>query len=161
MGKAGLSAAKTARLQRGNALATPSAAENFKKSRRCMCIFRDAVVKAMKTFFRTILFASLMAMCANSYALSENEAEDMADLTAVFVFLKNDCGYQNLPNGQIRRALVFFAQQNQWDLSNYDSFDMKALGEDSYRDLSGIGIPTAKKCKALARDSLSLLAYVK
>ncbi|MCU3053638.1 hypothetical protein N8S91_27345, partial [Enterobacter roggenkampii] len=46
-------------------------------------------------------------------------------------------------------------------LSNYDSFDMKALGEDSYRDLSGIGIPTAKKCKALARDSLSLLAYVK
>ena len=111
-----------------------------------------------------------MAMCANSYALSENEAEDMADLrcrgnprdlTAVFVFLKNDCGYQNLPNGQIRRALVFFAQQNQWDLSNYDSFDMKALGEDSYRDLSGIGIPTAKKCKALARDSLSLLAYVK
>ena len=38
---------------------------------------------------------------------------------------------------------------------------LKALGEDSYRDLSGIGIPTAKKCKALARDSLSLLAYVK
>lgn len=54
-----------------------------------------------------------------------------------------------------------FAQQNQWDLSNYDTFDMKALGEDSYRDLSGIGIPVAKKCKALARDSLSLLAYVK
>ncbi len=42
----------------------------------------------------------------------------------------------------------FFAQQNQWDLSNYDTFDMKALGEDSYRDLSGIGIPVAKKCKA-------------
>ncbi|MGQ8981468.1 YacC family pilotin-like protein, partial [Enterobacter hormaechei] len=43
----------------------------------------------------------------------------------------------------------------------YDSFDMKAHGEDSYRDLSGIGIPTAKKCIALARDSLRLLAYVK
>ena len=57
--------------------------------------------------------------------------------------------------------LVFFAQQNQWDLSNYDSYNMKALGEDSYRDLSGINLPTAKKCKALARDSLSLLAYVK
>ncbi len=94
------------------------------------------------------MFGSLVAMSANSYALSENEAEDMADLTAVFVFLKNDCGYQNLPNGQIRRALVFFAQQNQWDLSNYDSFDMKALGEDSYRDLSGIGIPTAKKMQS-------------
>ncbi|MCQ4942479.1 hypothetical protein NE678_25895, partial [Escherichia coli] len=52
-------------------------------------------------------------------------------------------------------------QQNQWDLSNYDTLDMKALCEDSYRDLSGIGIHVAKKCKALARDSLSLIAYVK
>jgi Bacterial chaperone lipoprotein (PulS_OutS). len=115
----------------------------------------------MKTFFRTMLLGCLLVTSSQSYALSESEAEDMADLTAVFVFLKNDCGYQNLPNGQIRRALVFFAQQNQWDLSNYDTFDMKSLGEDSYRDLSGIGIPTAKKCKSLARDSLSLLAYVK
>ena len=123
--------------------------------------FRYAVVERMKTFFRSIILGSLLAVSANSYALSESEAEDMADLTAVFVFLKNDCGYNNLPNGQIRRALVFFAQQNQWDLSNYDSWNMKALGEESYRDLSGIGIPTAKKCKALARDSLSLLAYVK
>ncbi|CAM3209508.1 hypothetical protein SB6411_04883 [Klebsiella spallanzanii] len=122
---------------------------------------RDSMVKKMKTLFRTIVLSSLLALSANSYALSESEAEDMADLTAVFVFLKNDCGYQNLPNTQIRRALVFFAQQNQWDLSNYDSFNMKALGEDSYRDLSGIKIPTTKKCKALARDSLSLLAYVK
>ncbi len=53
-----------------------------------------------------------------------------------------------------------FAQQNQWDLSNYDTFDMKALGEDSYRDLSGIGIPSLK-VQSPARDSLSLLAYVK
>ena len=117
------------------------------------------MVEKMKTLFRTMVLGSLLALSANSYALSESEAEDMADLTAVFVFLKNDCGYQNLPNTQIRRALVFFAQQNQWDLSNYDSYNMKALGEDSY--LSGINIPTAKKCKALARDSLSLLAYVK
>ncbi|MGK9174869.1 YacC family pilotin-like protein [Yokenella regensburgei] len=115
----------------------------------------------MKTLFRSVLFGSLLAVSANSYALNESEAEDMADLTAVFVFLKNDCGYNNLPNGQIRRALVFFAQQNQWDLTNYDTWDMKSLGEESYRDLSGIKIPTAKKCKALARDSLSLLAYVK
>ena len=124
-------------------------------------VVRYVMVEKMKTLFRTMVLGSLLLLSANSYALSESEAEDMADLTAVFVFLKNDCGYQNLPNTQIRRALVFFAQQNQWDLSNYDSFNMKALGEDSYRDLSGIQIPTAKKCKALARDSLSLLAYVK
>ena len=121
----------------------------------------DSMVEKMKTLFRTIVLGSLLTLSANSYALSESEAEDMADLTAVFVFLKNDCGYQNLPNTQIRRALVFFAQQNQWDLSNYDSFNMKALGEDSYRDLSGIKIPTTKKCKALALVLLSLVAYVK
>lgn len=108
-----------------------------------------------------LVFGGLLGFSCASQALSESEAEDIADLTAVFVFLKNDCGYQNMPNYQIRRALVFFAQQNQWDLSNYDSFDMKALGEDSYRDLSGIAVPIAKKCRALARDSLSLLAMVK
>lgn len=123
--------------------------------------FMNVMVIAMKMFFRTLVLGSLLAFSAQSYALSESEAEDMADLTAVFVFLKNNCGYQNLPNGQIRRALLFFAQQNQWDLSNYDTFNMKALGEDSYRDLSGIRISTDKKCKALARDSMSLLAYVK
>ncbi|WP_435955200.1 YacC family pilotin-like protein [Dryocola sp. BD626] len=115
----------------------------------------------MKMGVRALMLGALLAFSTSSQALSESEAEDMADLTAVFVFLKNDCGYQNLPNGQIRRALVFFAQQNQWDLSNYDSFNIKALGEDSYRDLSGIAIPKANKCKSLARDSLSLLAYVK
>lgn len=115
----------------------------------------------MKKFVRVMLLGSMLCFSASSQALSESEAEDMADLTAVFVFLKNDCGYQNLPNSQVRRALVFFAQQNQWDLSNYDSFNMKAMGEDSYRDLSGIALPTDLKCKSLARDSLNLLAYVK
>lgn len=114
----------------------------------------------MNKWVRGIILGGLMGCSASSYALSESEAEDLADLTAVFVFLKNDCGYQNLPNDQIRRALVFFARQNQWDLSNYDNYNMKELGEESYRDLSGIAIPTTKKCKALARESLSLLAYV-
>ena len=103
----------------------------------------------MKTFFRTVLFGSLMAVCANSYALSESEAEDMADLTAVFVFLKNDCGYQNLPNGQIRRALVFFAQQNQWDLSNYDTFDMKALATAISAALAFLSLKNAKPWPAI------------
>lgn len=110
---------------------------------------------------KTLLLSVLLGFSANSLALSEPEAEDLADLTAVFVFLKNDCGYQNLPNDQIRRALVFFAQQNNWDLSNYDLVNMKALGEESYNDLSGIKIATNKKCRALARDSLNLLTYVK
>lgn len=36
---------------------------------------------------------------------------------------------------------------------------MNLLGENSYRDLTGIAISTPNKCKLLARDSLSLLAY--
>lgn len=119
------------------------------------------MVRIMKTLFRIIVFSCLLAFSPHSYALSESEAEDLADLTAIFVFLKNDCGYQSLPNTQIRRALVFFAQQNQWDLSNYNHFDMAQLGENSYRDISNIKIPTPKKCKSLARDSLNLLAYVR
>jgi len=110
---------------------------------------------------KTLLLGTMLSFSANSLALTEPEAEDLADLTAVFVFLKNDCGYQNLPNVQIRRALVFFAEQNKWDLSNYDALNMRQLGEESYKDLSGIKISTDKKCKALAHDSLNLLAYVK
>ena len=115
----------------------------------------------MKKSIKALLLTGLLGFSSASFALSENEAEDLADLTAVFVYLKNDCGYQDLPDAQIRNALMFFARQNRWDLSNYNSFNMKALGEDSYRDLSGIAIANDKKCKSLARDSLSLLAYVK
>ncbi len=115
----------------------------------------------MKKSIKALLLTGLLGFSSASFALSESEAEDLADLTAVFVYLKNDCGYQDLPDAQIRNALMFFARQNRWDLSNYNSYNMKALGEDSYRDLSGIAIANDKKCKSLARDSLSLLAYVK
>ncbi|AJJ34046.1 bacterial chaperone lipo family protein [Yersinia rochesterensis] len=116
-------------------------------------------ISAMK---RTTLVMLLLALCgfsSASSALSESEAEDLADLTAVFVYLKNDCGYKELPNNEIKRAIVYFAQQNRWDLRNYSSFNMNALGEESYRDLRGIALPVPTKCKSLARDSLSLLAY--
>jgi Type II secretion system pilotin lipoprotein (PulS_OutS) len=106
-----------------------------------------------------MLLLTLCGFSSASSALSESEAEDLADLTAVFVYLKNDCGYNQLPNHEIKRAIVYFAQQNRWDLRNYNNFNMKVLGEDSYRDLSGIAIPASTKCQSLARDSLSLLAY--
>ncbi|MFV8982707.1 YacC family pilotin-like protein [Serratia fonticola] len=113
----------------------------------------------MKKTTSLMLLLTMLGFSNASLALNESEAEDLADLTAVFVYLKNDCGYNDLPNAQIKRAIVYFAQQNRWDLTNYNSFNMKSLGEDSYRDLSGIAIPTPNKCKSLARDSLSLLAY--
>ncbi|AHG19428.1 hypothetical protein Z042_07185 [Chania multitudinisentens RB-25] len=113
----------------------------------------------MKKTTLLMLLLTMLGFSNASQALNESEAEDLADLTAVFIYLKNECGYNELPNVQIKRAIVYFAQQNRWDLSNYNSFDMKTLGEASYRDLSGIAIPTSNKCKYLARDSLSLLAY--
>lgn len=115
----------------------------------------------MKKTTLCLLLLSLLGFSSASQALSESEAEDLADLTAVFVYLKNNCGYEQLPNTQIKRAIVFFAQQNRWDLSNYDAFNMSKLGEDSYRDLSKIAIPTQQKCQSLARNSLGLLAYTK
>jgi hypothetical protein len=111
-----------------------------------------------KTALSLLLLVTLGFSC-NSLALTEAEAEDLADLTAVFVFLKNNCGYEQLPNTEIKRAIVYFAQQNKWDMANYGAFNMQAMGEDSYRDLSGIAVATPVKCQALARESLSLLAY--
>ncbi|MFI0488508.1 MAG: YacC family pilotin-like protein [Yersinia sp. (in: enterobacteria)] len=113
----------------------------------------------MKRTTLVILLLTLCGFSSASSALSEAEAEDLADLTAVFVYLKNDCGYNELPNNEIKQAIIYFAQQNRWDLRNYNSFNMKTLGEESYHDLRGIAIPAPTKCKSLARDSLSLLAY--
>jgi hypothetical protein len=78
----------------------------------------------MTKSIKILLLAGLLGFSSTSFALSESEAEDLADLTAVFVYLKNDCGYQDLPDAQIRKALVFFAQQNRWDLSNYSNYNM-------------------------------------
>ena len=72
-----------------------------------------------------MLLLAMLGFSNASLALNESEAEDLADLTAVFIYLKNDCGYNDLPNAQIKRAIVYFAQQNRWDLSNYNSFNMK------------------------------------
>ncbi len=113
----------------------------------------------MKKTTLSLLLLTLLGFSSASQALSEPEAEDLADLTAVFVYLKNNCGYDQLPNTQIKRAIIFFAQQNHWDLTNYGTYDMQALGEDSYHDLSGIAVPKPVKCKSLARDSLGLLTY--
>ncbi|KFD20676.1 MULTISPECIES: YacC family pilotin-like protein [Tatumella] len=115
----------------------------------------------MTKIFRLLLLTALMGVTGTSFALDESQAEDMADLTAVFIYLKNDCGYQKIPDNQIRNALIFFARQNHWDLSNYDQMNMQQLGEASYEDLSGIAVPQAQKCQSLADKSLSLLSYVK
>ncbi|MDX7991594.1 YacC family pilotin-like protein [Xenorhabdus littoralis] len=111
------------------------------------------------TLFTYILV--LFGFAQPAKALSENEAEDLADLTAVYIFLKYDCGYTQIPDREIRRTIIYFAQRNKWDLSNYDSQLMEKLNQLGYNDLKGINLPHEVKCRSLARSSLSLLAYVK
>ncbi|CDG20239.1 conserved exported protein of unknown function [Xenorhabdus poinarii G6] len=94
-------------------------------------------------------------------ALSESQAEDLADLTAIYIYLKHDCGYDKIQNTQIQRAIVYFAQRQKWDLSNYDNQLMLKLNQLGYDDLKGINLPNEFKCRSLARNFLSLLTYVK
>lgn len=115
----------------------------------------------MKNSVLALFLIGLMGFSSAGKALNEFEAEDLADLTAIFVYLKNHCGYGTLPDEEIYRTLAVFAQQNRWDLSNYHTFDMDAMGAESYRDLRNIDIPQDKKCRALARNSLGLLAYAR
>lgn len=42
----------------------------------------------MKQSIRILLLTGLLGFSSTSFALSESEAEDLADLTAVFVYLK-------------------------------------------------------------------------
>ena len=115
----------------------------------------------MRKFILFSYILSLLGFTHVAKALSPNEAEDLADLTAVFVYLKYDCGYTQIPDREIERAIVYFANSNKWDLTNYNALMMTELNKASYSDLKGIPLSTDFKCQSLARDSLGLFAYVK
>lgn len=88
-----------------------------------------------KSFFNIpLLLLPLIGFSSTCQALTESEAEELADLTAVFLYLKKECGYNDLPVPEIKRALVYFAQQNRWDLSNYNQINMEELGQSSIWD---------------------------
>lgn len=61
----------------------------------------------MKKTSLVLLLLGLLSFTSASQALDDMQSEDLADLTAIFVFLKNDCGYNDLPNAQIKKAIVF------------------------------------------------------
>ncbi|MBK5074521.1 YacC family pilotin-like protein [Budviciaceae bacterium CWB-B4] len=104
-----------------------------------------------------LLLLSLIGFSSTCQALTESEAEELADLTAVFFYLKKECGYKDLPIPEIKRALIYFAQQNHWDLANYNQINMEELGQSSYDDLSRIPVDKDKKCAALAKDSFGIM----
>ncbi|OTA17050.1 molecular chaperone [Xenorhabdus vietnamensis] len=113
---------------------------------------------------KIILFTYILALlifAQTAKALSENEAEELADLSSVYTYLKRDCGYSQIPNSQIQHAIAYFAQRQKWDLSNYDNQLMQELNELGYKDLKEIHLPHEVKCHLLARNALGLLSYVK
>ncbi|OAT25348.1 putative YacC family chaperone lipoprotein [Proteus myxofaciens ATCC 19692] len=116
-------------------------------------------MKKMFTLFCTFSLSFLMLFSASTKALTDSQAEDLADLTAVFLFLNKDCGYEQISKPKIERALVIFSRSQKWDVSNYSVLPMNQLNEDSYNDLKGIEITHNKKCQLLANKSLSLLNY--
>ena len=105
----------------------------------------------------TLSFATLFSSSAT--ALTYTQAEDLADLTAIYLFLNKDCGYEQVSKQKIERAIFIFSRSQQWDVTNYSSLPMSQLNEDSYRDLKEIEVPHNKKCQLLANKSLSLLDY--
>lgn len=101
----------------------------------------------------------MMFFSTSAKALTYSQAEDLADLTAIYLFLNKDCGYEQISKQKIERALVIFSRSQKWDVTNYATLPMSRLNEDSYNDLKGIKVAHNKKCQLLANNSLSLLNY--
>lgn len=116
-------------------------------------------MKKMFALFCTIILSFATLFSSSAKALTYTQAEDLADLTAVYLFLNNDCGYEQISKQKIERALIIFSQSQQWDVSNYSMLPMSKLNEDSYQDLKNIQIAHNKKCQLLTQKSLSLLNY--
>lgn len=66
----------------------------------------------MRKFTVIFYIITLLGITHSARALTPNEAEDLADLTAVFIYLKYDCGYTQIPDREIERAIVYFARSN-------------------------------------------------
>nr|WP_228407328.1 YacC family pilotin-like protein [Proteus faecis] len=113
----------------------------------------------MFALFCTLTFSFTLIFSSSTKALTYTQAEDLADLTAIYLFLNKDCGYEQISKPKIERALLIFSRSQQWDVSNYSTLPMGQLNEDSYNDLKGIKVTHSKKCQLLANKSLSLLNY--
>lgn len=110
--------------------------------------------------FRLFCLTLLLLISANSYALGDVEADEMADLTAMFVFLKDSCGQKNLPDDQLREGLVRFANLRHWDLSNYNARTMQTRTLASYQDLRQLPVARSEKCRLIKVNVLGLLSMI-
>ncbi|WP_193014872.1 YacC family pilotin-like protein [Proteus sp. FME41] len=116
-------------------------------------------MKKMFALFCTLTLSFSTLFSSSAKALTDTQAEDLADLTAIYLFLNKDCGYEQISKPKIERALMVFSQSQKWDVANYSTLPMGQLNEDSYNDLKGIKLAHNKKCQLLANKSLSLLNY--
>lgn len=109
--------------------------------------------------FRLFCF-TLLLVSANSYAIGVVEADEMADLTAMYVYLKNNCGQTKLSDGQLREGLVRFANIRQWNLSNYNAYAMQTRTLASYQDLRKMPVAHLEKCRLIRVNVIGLLSLV-
>ncbi len=109
---------------------------------------------------KKLLFSIMLLIGNQCMALNDFEANKMADLTAIFVYLKNDCHFREIPDSELRHGLIVFAKKQNWDLSNYKSMNMQQRGINSYLDLNQIALKKSKKCRLLAENTLGLLSYL-
>ena len=110
--------------------------------------------------FRFFCLTLLLLVSANSYAIGDVEADEMADLTAMYVYLKDNCGEKNLQDGQLREGLVRFANIRHWDLFNYNSHAMQTRTLDSYQDLRKLPVSRLEKCRLIRVNVLGLLSLL-
>lgn len=68
----------------------------------------NKLVFVMKRIILVMLLFILCGFLFVSFVLSEFEVEDFVDLIVVFVYLKNDCGYNELFNNEIKWVIVYF-----------------------------------------------------
>ncbi len=104
------------------------------------------------------LFATLF-FSSSAKALTYTQAEDLADLTAVYLFLNNDCGYEQISKQKIERALIIFHNLSSGMSPEYSMLPMSKLNEDSYQDLKKIYKLLITKMSTTSPKSLSLLNY--
>lgn len=114
----------------------------------------------MMKYVRALLTAGALTFCSTGQALDQMQAEELAELTAILVYVKTQCGYEELPAPLVRQGLAFFAMKKGWNMDNYASFNMTQLNQENFNDLKHIPVDQKKKCKSLAPGALNLLAQV-
>lgn len=124
-------------------------------------------MRKIPSSIRVILMASIccigamiLAYSNHAAALTEQEADELAEFRATMVFLRSDCKLE-MTDQKFNDALLYYALQRGWYLGNYAQFDLDKLTLNRYKDLSSIGLQKDKKCEGLQKSMSPILKRLK